>query len=96
VRGAVLSLAHSLAEDLGESFPLSGEELEDLAGRCGFEETVNRIAVELDLPVLRKLHLLTEAVPERALSLLAILRGRRQVVDLLSPYRHLAGKSDLN
>jgi Lon protease-like protein len=96
VRGAVLSLAHSLAEDLGESFPLSGEELEDMAGRCGFEETVNRIAVELDLPVLRKLHLLTEAVPERALALLAILRGRRQVVDLLSPYRHLAGKSDQN
>jgi Lon protease-like protein len=96
VRRAVLALAQSLVQELGERFPLSGEELEELAARCGFEEMINRIAADLDLPVLRKLQLLADAVPERALSLLAILRSRRQVVDLLRPYRHLAGKSELN
>ncbi len=95
VRRAVTTLALSLVEELGERFPLTAEELEELTAR-GFEEMINRIAAELDLPVLRKLQLLGDAVPERALSVLAILRSRRQVVDLLRPYRHLAGKSELN
>jgi hypothetical protein len=96
VRRAVFALAHSLAQELGESFPLKLDELEDVGGRGGFEELINRIASDLDLPVLRKLQLLSDAVPERALSVLAILRSRRQVVELLRPYRHLAGKSELN
>lgn len=96
VRRTILALGRELAGEVGERFPMSGEELEEIGGRCGFEELINRIAADIDLPVLRKLHLLTEAVPERALTLLAILHGRRQVIDLLRPYRHLAGKSDLN
>ena len=96
VRRAVLALAHSLAEELRERFPLGAEELEELGERCGFEELINRIAAELDLPVLRKLQLLSDAVPERALSVLATLRSRRQVIELLRPYRHLAAKSDQN
>ncbi len=96
VRRAVVSLAHSLAEELRERFPLGAEEIEELAGRCGFEELINRIAADLDLPVLRKLQLLCDAVPERALSILATLHGRRQVIDLLRPYRHLAAKSEMN
>ncbi len=37
-----------------------------------------------------------ESLPERGLSVLSILRSRQQVVDLLRPYRHLAGGSHLN
>ncbi|HEX5760900.1 MAG TPA: LON peptidase substrate-binding domain-containing protein [Thermoanaerobaculia bacterium] len=96
VRRAVVSVGVALAEELGERFPMSGAEIEEIGGRCGFEEMINRIAADLDLPAVRKQHLLSEAVPERALSLLSILRGRRQVIDLLRPYRHLAGGSDLN
>jgi Lon protease-like protein len=96
VRGGLLESARALAGELGQGFPLSADEVEELAGWCGFEELVNRLAVELDLPALRKLQLLIESLPERALSVLSILRSRRQVVDLLRPYRHLAGGAQLN
>jgi hypothetical protein len=34
--------------------------------------------------------LLNDALPERAIHLVQILRGRRDALDLLRPYRHLA------
>jgi uncharacterized protein len=96
VRGGILRTTRSLAAELGESFPISGEEVEQLADDCCFEELVNRLASELDLPALRKLQLLIESLPDRALSILSILRSRQQVVDELRPFRHLAGASQFN
>ena len=96
VRDSILSHLHTLAAELGESFPLSHDELEELDEGSPFEELVNRVAAELDVPALRKLQLLVESLPERGLSVLSILRSRKQVVDLLRPYRHLAGRSQLN
>ncbi len=94
VRDEILTLLRSLADDLGAAFPLR-EEL-GLGADSPFEELVNRIAAELDVPVLRKLDLLGEPLPQRGLSILSILRSRQQVIDLLRPYRHLAGRSSLN
>ena len=96
VRGGILTTTRSLAAELGESFPISGDEVEQLADDCCFEELVNRLASELDLPALRKLQLLIESLPDRALSILSILRSRQQVVDELRPFRHLAGASQFN
>ncbi|HYN22246.1 MAG TPA: LON peptidase substrate-binding domain-containing protein [Thermoanaerobaculia bacterium] len=91
VRKALMELLRHVAGETGERFPLSSEELELLGGDCAFEELVNRLASGLDLPPLRKLRLLQQPLPERGLSLLSILRNRRQVLDLLRPWRHLAG-----
>jgi Lon protease-like protein len=96
VKRALLALARSLVTELGDSFPLAAPELDGLAAGSGFEELVNRMAAELDLPAVRKLALLCESLPDRALSLLSILHSRQQVVDELRPFRHLAGKSQLN
>jgi Lon protease-like protein len=96
VRDEILGHLHNLAVELGESFPLSFEEIEELDEESPFEEIVNRIAAEIDVPVLRKLQLLVESLPERGLSVLSILRSRKQVIDLLRPYRHLADRSHLN
>jgi hypothetical protein len=96
VRNAILDLLRRLAEEIGERFPVSVEEIDDLAGELAFEELVNRLAAGLDLPPLRKLRLLRESLPERALSIASILRNRRQVMDLLRPYRRLADGSDRN
>lgn len=96
VRDSIVSHVRSLAGELGESFPLSPDEIEEIGEEHAFEELVNRVAAELDVPALRKLQLLIESLPERGLSVLSILRSRKQVVDLLRPYRHLAGRSSLN
>ncbi|HXO20128.1 MAG TPA: LON peptidase substrate-binding domain-containing protein [Thermoanaerobaculia bacterium] len=96
VRRDILTSALSLAGDSNGGFPLAAEDLERLGERGVFEELVNGIAAGLDLPTLRKLQLLAESLPERALSLLSILKSRRQVLDLLRPFRHLAAKSDSN
>ncbi len=96
VRDSILSHLRALAAELGESFPLGLDELEELGEESPFEELVNRVAAELDLPALRKLQLLVESLPERGLSVLSILRSRKQVVDLLRPYRPLAERSHLN
>ena len=96
VRGSILTHLRALSAELGESFPLSADEVEALGEDSPFEELVNHIAAEIDLPALRKLQLLIESLPERGLSVLSILRSRQQVVDLLRPYRHLAGGSHLN
>jgi Lon protease-like protein len=96
VKRALVALARSLGSELGDAFPLAAPELEALAAGSGFEELVNRLAAELDLPALRKLALLCESVPDRALSVLSILHSRLQGVDQLRPFRHLAGQSQLN
>ena len=96
VRNAIVELMRALAEELRERFPFGEEDVAELAGHCAFEELVNRIAAEVDLPPLRKLQLLQESLPERGLSVLSILRSRQQVLDLLRPYRHLATASDNN
>lgn len=96
VRGAILELVRALAEQLRERFPFAQDEVAELAEHCAFEELVNRIAAEVDLPPLRKLQLLQESLPERGLSVLSILRSRQQVLDLLRPYRHLAAASGNN
>jgi Lon protease-like protein len=85
VRDSILSHLLALAAEIGESFPLSRDELDELGEESPF-----------DVPALRKLQLLVESLPERGLSVLSILKSRKQVVDLLRPYRHLAERSSLN
>lgn len=96
VRDSILDLLHTLTAELGETFPLHLDELDGIGEESPFEELVNRVAAELDVPALRKLQLLVESLPERGLSVLSILRSRKQVVDLLRPYRHLSTRSQLN
>jgi hypothetical protein len=97
VRTAILDLLRWIWDELGEErSPLSAREIEAFTRGSVFEELVNRIAAELDLPLLRKLELLTESLPERGLSVLQILRGRRQVIDQLRPFRRLSGGSQFN
>ncbi len=96
VRLAILENLRTLAGELGDRFPFDPSETEGIGDDSSFEELVNRIAAGLDVPALRKLQLLTETLPERGLSVLSILRSRRQVVDLLRPFRHLAGRSEMN
>lgn len=91
VRKALTELLRVVAGETGERFPLGEADLEELAGDCNFEELVNRVASGLDLPPLRKLKLLQQPLPDRGLSILSILRNRQQVLDLLRPWRHLAG-----
>jgi uncharacterized protein len=97
VRQAIFEHLRVLAGELGESFPLVPlVETEEIGDDSPFEELVNRIAAGLDVPALRKLQLLAEMLPERGLSVLSILRSRKQVVDLLHPFRHLAAGSEMN
>ena len=82
---------------LGEAMPLRSRHAAAASSSAPFEELVNRLAAELDVPPLRKLQLLVEPLPERAArGRSRILRSRHQVVDLLRPYRHLAGAAESN
>ncbi|HEV8578492.1 MAG TPA: LON peptidase substrate-binding domain-containing protein [Thermoanaerobaculia bacterium] len=94
VRQAIVELVRSLCEELGDKLSLDVDGL--ASGDCAFEELVNRIASRVDVPPLRKLQLLTESLPERGLSVLSILRSRRQVMDMLRPFRRLAEGSERN
>jgi Lon protease-like protein len=96
LRHELLAGARRVAREMEGRFPLPGEELEELAGEVAFEELTNRLAAGLDLPPLRKLQLLEEPIDERAASLLGILRARLRVLDLLRPFRRLAGASERN
>ena len=96
VRTALLTLLRSLAEDLKEHFPIQRDEVDALAGKCFFEELINHVAAEIDVPARRKLELLHAPIPERGLSLLSILQGRRDTVDLLRTFRHLLRDAQLN
>jgi len=97
VRGELVECVSCLAQEIGERFALDGDQLSDLLDDDRtFEETVNMVAANLDITPLRKLRLLSDGLPDRALNLLAILRSRRQVLGLLRPYRHLAQGNELN
>lgn len=85
-----------LASEPDEAFPVSAEELLGLARRDQLEELVNRLAGELDLPVLRKQQLLSEDLAERAASVGSILRSRRKVLAALRPFRRLQTRPELN
>lgn len=95
LRRDLLELTASVAREMGERFPLDEQAVAELPA-VELEELVNRLAAELDLPPRRKLQLLVESLPERAANLLGILRARRRVLDLLRPFRHLAGENDSN
>jgi uncharacterized protein len=85
VRRTIVRLLRALSAEMGDKLEL---DVDDLASRdCAFEEMVNRIATRMDVPAVRKLQLLTEPLPERGLSILSILRSRKQVFDLLRPFR---------
>jgi Lon protease-like protein len=94
VRHDIESLLRSLGEELGDKLPLDVDDL--ISGDRAFEELINLIASRVDVPPVRKLQLLTESLPERGLSVLSILRGRRQVMDLLRPFRRLAEGPERN
>lgn len=96
VRGEILDLASRLAEETPDQFPFDGEKLADLRSHSSFEEVVNAFSAGLDVPTLRKLQLLVASLPDRALNLLSILKARKRVLDLLRPFRPLAGQADLN
>ena len=94
VRHDIVSLLRSLGEELGDKLPLDVDDL--TSGDRAFEELINLIASRVDVPPVRKLQLLTESLPERGLSVLSILRSRRQVMDLLRPFRRLADGTERN
>lgn len=96
VRRGLLELVELLGEEIGSEFPLRAERLADHPDGLTFEIFVNRIAAEIDLPALAKISLLQQTLPDRALALLEILRSRKQVLDLLRPFRRLATDSSLN
>ncbi len=96
MRGGILTLLRDLAAELGERFPFREDELDEIGQGCGFEELVNRIAADIDVPPLRKQALLQEALPDRGLSVLSILRSRQLVIDRLRPFRHLASNNQFN
>lgn len=90
VRRDLLATAEKLVAEMGDHFPVEPDALADLGLQGSFEALVNGLAADLDLPALRKIDLLGSSLPERALELLQILESRRQVLDLLRPYRGLA------
>ena len=97
LRSTVLELAGALREELGERFPFDEAAVAELrAPSTSCEEVVNRLAAELDVPVLRKLQLLAEELPQRARDVAGILRARRRVLELLRPYRKLAAGAQHN
>lgn len=98
VKREILDRIEALREEgaLGEDLDLDAGELMELGLTASFEELVNRIAADVALPAPRKLSLLVHDLPDRALELLAVLRGRQEMVDLLRPYRRPGADPDLN
>lgn len=80
---------------LGEAFPLARAELDALL-EGPFEALVNQTAQSLDVPAERKLELLQEPISERAGEVLGILRSQLKLMELLAPFRHLAGSAEHN
>lgn len=95
LRRELLETTTILAGELGVGFQLH-DRLMELEGDLPFEAVVNHMAANVDVGPLRKLQMLRDAVPERALRLLTILRHRCQVLDILRPYRHLEAASERN
>lgn len=96
VREELITHLEALAAEMGGNFPLDRERLARLAATGSFAALINNLAAELDLPVSRKLLLLDQTLPERALDVLTVLRSRRRVLDLLRPFRHLAHRAERN
>jgi len=96
VRGEILEVARLLAREASDRFPFDDDALDELRSHSSFEELVNSLSADLDLPTLRKLQLLTASLPDRALNLLGILNARRRVLDLLRPFRPLADHPEHN
>jgi Lon protease-like protein len=96
VRSALVEVTGELLDELQDLLPASREEWSEVASGCDFEELVNRLAAEIDVPAVRKLELLIAALPERALAVLSILKARKRVLDLLRPYRRADSKPELN
>ncbi|HEY0514375.1 MAG TPA: LON peptidase substrate-binding domain-containing protein [Thermoanaerobaculia bacterium] len=94
VRQGIVHFLRSLAEELGDRLPIDVEEL--AANDCAFEELINRVATRMDVPLMRKLQLLAESLPERGLSVLSILRHRQQVIDMLRPFRRRGADPERN
>lgn len=95
LRRELLETTTILAGEMGEGFQLH-DHLMELDADLPFEAVVNQMAANVDVTPLRKLQLLRDAVPERALRLLTILRHHRQVLDVLRPFRHLESGAELN
>ena len=96
LRAELVRLSASLKRDMGDRFPFDHEELGELARAQRLSQVVNRLAADLDVPILRKQMLLGEDLEERGASVLRILRSRRRVLDLLRPYRHLSAAAEHN
>ncbi len=77
-------------------FPLTPEQAILLAEGGHLEVLVNTLGAGLDLPVQRKLEQLQSPLSQRGATLLALLREGERVLDLLRPYRALAGKPEEN
>jgi len=94
VRQTIVRLLRALSAEMGDKLQL---DVDGLASRdCAFEEMVNRIATRVDVPAVRKLELLTEPLPQRGLSVLSILRSRKQVFDMLRPFRRRGADPERN
>lgn len=65
-------------------------------GEIALERVVNELSAGLDIPVLAKLDLLSRELPERTSRILSILRSRKQVLELLAPFRPLHANPELN
>lgn len=78
-----------LQGELGPRFPLERPQLQRTR-ELGFETMVNHLSATLDLAPAKKLRLLRSPLPSRADLLLSILQRRRDILETLRPYRHLA------
>lgn len=98
VRRELLALVGLLRvkDALGGEFELDAGDLLALGIDASFEELVNRLAAEIDLPAVRKLRLLARSLPDRALELIEVLTARRRLVEALRPYRRPGADPDLN
>lgn len=96
MREELIRALATLARGTGD-FPIDSDQLAELESEdVPFEGLVNAVASALDLSPLRKQSLLADALPERARNLRGILRSRVSMMDLLAPFRHLAGYADRN
>lgn len=89
------TLVREVATETGDRFPMSEKRLRELLDET-LEVLINSIAADLDLPTLRKLHLLNQPLAERGGELIRILSGRKKVLQKLRPFRHLVSDPSLN
>ena len=87
-------LVTSLRQRIGRAFPIGMTSR--TSENASLDELVNTIAAQLDVPAQSKLDLLARELPERAHRVLAILRSRDRVLDLLEPFRGSRGDPDSN